>query len=78
MKSKKENLLEEKERNLKMISFHSKHLKRLEERNEVIDAEVESIKFREYGEVAEAFNLEPEQLAELLNSLKRKEKTDEE
>ena len=78
MKSKKENLLEEKERNLKMISFHSKHLKRLEERNEVIDAEVESIKFREYGEVAKAFNLEPEQLAELLNSLKRKEKTDEE
>ena len=78
MKSKKENLLDEKERNLKMISFHSKHLKRLEERNEVIDAEVESIKFREYGEVAEAFNLEPEQLAELLNSLKRKEKTDEE
>ena len=61
-----------------MISFHSKHLKRLEERNEAIDAEVESIKFREYGEIAEAFDLEPEQLAELLNSLKRKEKTDEE
>ena len=78
MKSKKDNLLEEKERNLKMISFHSKHLKRLEERNEAIDAEVESIKFREYGEIAEAFDLEPEQLAALLNSLKRKEKTDEE
>ena len=78
MSTRKDKLLAEKAKNVNSISYHSKHIKRLEERNEAIDAEVESLKFREYGEICEAHDIEPEQLAELLKRIKRKEKIDEE
>lgn len=77
MRTNKQSLLNEKERNLKSIAYHNAHIKRLTSRNEEIEAEIVSIKNSEYGEILQEYNLEPEQLRILLDKLKRKEKTDE-
>ena len=77
MRKSKQTLLKEKENNLKSIAYHTEHIKKLTSRNEEIDAQIVAIKNSEYGEILEAYNLEPEQLRLLLDKLKRKEKTDE-
>lgn len=74
MRTNKQTLLNEKERNLKSIAYHNAHIKRLTSRNEEIDAEIISIKNSEYGEILQEYNLEPEQLKSLLENLKRKGK----
>lgn len=77
MRKTKQALLKEKENNLKSIAYHTEHIKKLTSRNEEIDAQIIAIRNSEYGEILEAYNLEPEQLKVLLEKLKRKEKTDE-
>ena len=76
MNPKKEKLLAEKETLLSKISTYEERIQKMKNRISEIDSKVKSIVNSEYGEIIEAYHMTPEQLAELLQTMKTKGKNE--
>ena len=74
MTPKKERLLDEKEALITKIATYEERIQKAKSRISEIDVQVTSITNSEYGKVLEAYHMTPEQLAEFLQSMKKKGK----
>lgn len=76
MNHKKEKLISEKSLLLDKIETNSNRIEKMKSRIAEIDKIITSITNSEYGEIMEAYNMTPEELAELLEKTKMKGKNE--